>query len=78
MADLYLGLKNLQKVLNTVDAKPKLLLFVSGTHILRSLHYGLSPIEKGDIKNFKFKTLLHIQLFKPFLNDDAKLTKVDY
>ena len=28
-----------------------------------SLHYGLSPIEKGDIKNFKFKALLHIQLW---------------
>ena len=26
------------------------------------LHYGLSPIEKGDIENFKFKAMLHIQL----------------
>ena len=30
--------------------------------LLPPWHYGLSPIEKGDIKNFKFKTLLHIQL----------------
>ena len=30
---------------------------------IKSLHYGLSPIEKGDIKNFKFKALLHIQLW---------------
>ena len=29
----------------------------------QSVHYGLSPIEKGDIKNFKFKALLHIQLW---------------
>ena len=28
-----------------------------------TLHYGLSPIEKGDVKKFKFKTLLHIQLW---------------
>ena len=28
-----------------------------------AMHYGLSPIEKGDIKNFKFKALLHIQLW---------------
>ena len=27
------------------------------------MHYGLSPIEKRDIKNFKFKALLHIQLW---------------
>ena len=37
--------------------------FLYFTFFREPLHYGLSPIEKGDIKNFKFKTLLHIQLW---------------
>ena len=44
---------------------PKLLFEIlsPGTSNEGTVHYGLSPIEKGDIKNFKFKTLLHIQLW---------------